>query len=847
MKFLLVEDDEALAGAIEQLLGQHHYVMDLATDGVMGKEMAEAFPYDLILLDWSLPKLDGVELCKHLRNEGDRTPIILLTARNDSTDKVDGLDAGADDYLVKPFGFDELLARIRAVLRRAEGITLPVLKWGDLQLDPRSSEVTCRNTPIAVTPKEYALLELFLRNPNRIFSLDNLLDRVWSFEDSPSVGSVRTHIKGLRQKLKKAGLPEMVTTVYGLGYRLKSAEAANRLVSKDKSEAKNEATSENRLDLSSLWQSVSQGYSQRLIDFSQDISELHPGPISKAKQQQLLTEAHALAGSLGSFGFHLATELCRELENLLHQHEQLSAQHIEQMGALIRQVQQTLERGLAPDPSLVQSTQDLLIETVSSDTLAPPKVTALAPSQLYQMLIVAASDSRDEKWMQTLTASATYYQMQVSAVDNAAEARQKIFGEEASARFPSPTPSPNPLPDLVVLNLNGLAALPENNSSELDLLASLQAVKPPIPTLLLMAAASFENRVKAARMGVTRLLQAPVTPAEVLEAATQVLRKGAPATAKLLIVDDDPAMLTLLKSLLQPWGFQLQTLSDPLRFWQVLEGFEPDLVLLDAKMPQINGLELCQVLRNAPRWHDLPVLFMSAYTDAEMIQQVFLAGADDYVRKPIVASELVARVLGWLERSRDRQLRADIDNLTGIANRRKSTQMLTRLLGLAQRQQQSLCFALLDLDHFKQINDEYGHPAGDRVLRRFGESLKAMFRNEDVVGRWGGEEFVIGLYGMTRQEGTQRLRQFLQNWQQEQFNRFGSRLNSRLDSLSEGDRPTAAESLTPLQNSSFSITFTAGVAVYPHDGTDLQQLYCVADKDLYRAKATGRNQVSSVK
>ena len=158
MKFLLVEDDQALASAIEQLLSKHHYVMDLATDGVMGRDMAEAFPYDFILLDWTLPKLDGIELCKYLRDEGNYTPIILMTARDASSDKVAGLDAGADDYLVKPFEFEELLARIRALLRRAEGIASPVLQWGDLCLDPRSSEVSCRNQPIAVTPKEYALL-----------------------------------------------------------------------------------------------------------------------------------------------------------------------------------------------------------------------------------------------------------------------------------------------------------------------------------------------------------------------------------------------------------------------------------------------------------------------------------------------------------------------------------------------------------------------------------------------------------------------------------------------------------------------------------------------------------------
>ena len=809
MKFLLVEDDKVLAGAIRTLLVQHHYVMDLATDGVMGQNMAEAFSYDLILLDWSLPKLEGVQLCKHLRNEGNDTPIILLTARNDSTDKVNGLDAGADDYLVKPFEFEELLARIRALLRRAEGIVSPVLQWGDLQLDPRSSEVTCRGLSIAVTPKEYALLELFLRNPNRIFSLDNLLDKVWPFEDSPSVGSVRTHIKGLRQKLKKAGLSDIVTTVYGLGYRLKPASAANQADSKTAKETTDLASSVSNsevkgvgaLDLASLWQGVSEEYRQRVRVLKDTLHQLQPGFVAPTEQQEILSEAHSLAGSLGSFGFRSVSQQCREIERIFRLNDDLMAEHIQLLNQLITQVQQTLAQGL----SLAEPAEEVGTKAVPAVVTLRSAISSseLPAGQLYQLLVIAARNDRDEIWLQSLTAAAAYYQMQVRTVDDVAQARGSLPGDEDFNAGQSP--------DIVVLDLDGAADLPESNSSEFRLLAELQAAQPPIPSLVLTAAASFENRVRVARMGVAGLLQVPIAPTEVLEAAAQVLQKGAPAAAKLLIVDDDAAMLTLLKNLLQPWGFQLQLLSDPQRFWQVLECFEPDLVLLDANIPQISGFDLCQVLRNAPRWRDLPVLFMSGHTDAQTIQQVFSAGADDYIRKPIVAPELVARVLGWLERSHIRQLRTDIDSLTGVANRGKSTRLLTRLLRLAQRQGQTLCFILIDFDHFKQVNDEYSHPLGDRPLKRFGECLRSTFRNEDVVGRWGTEEFVIGLYGMSRQEGTQRLRQFFQVWQQAQFNRPGSRSNS--------------------------LTFTAGVAVYPDDGTDLKQLYRTADSALCNAKA----------
>ncbi|MGB3295270.1 MAG: response regulator [Phormidesmis sp.] len=830
MKFLLVEDDQMLADAIEQLLSEHHYVMDLATDGIMGQEMAEAFSYDLILLDWMLPQLDGMQLCKRLRNKGNDTPIILMTAREASTDKVAGLDAGADDYLVKPFEFEELLARIRALLRRAEGLTSPILQWGELRLDPRSSEVTCHDLPIAITPKEYALLELFLRNPNRIFSLDTLLDKVWPFEDSPTVGSVRTHIKGLRQKLKKAGLPDMIATVYGLGYRLKPPESdseseveASQVTSTDS--VSTETTGEGPLNMASLWQSVSAGYVQRVVNLATTLRVLQPGPVDSATQAQILTEAHALAGSLGSFGFSEATAHCRQIESILSDLVSLSAQQVSQLKTLAMRLQQVLESfpEAAPETPL-DSQADRRLETQLSDQAAPPSAPdftllsdELPLGQLYSVLVVKGHENCDLGWLRSLSALGPRNQMQVSIAENTAEAKQMIAQQQ---------------PGIVVFDLDGAIELPDSDSTEFRWLAEFRSSQPSVPVLILTAAASFENRVRVARMGVSGLLQAPVSPTEVLEVAVQILQKGAPPAGKLLMVDDDPAILTLLQVLLQPWGFRLELLSDPQHFWRVLEQFEPDLVVLDAKMPQISGFEICQVLRSAPRWHDLPVVFMSGYTDADTIQQVFAVGADDYIRKPIVAPELVARVLGWLERGRIQRLRADVDNLTGVANRRKSTQLLTRLLRLAQRQEETLCFAVIDFDHFKRINDEYGHPMGDRLLRHFGESLRATFRTEDVTGRWGGEEFVVGLYGVSRQEGTQRLRQFLQRWQQEQFEvTFAPALNSQADSQS--DSP----------DSSLSVTFTAGVAAYPEDATDLQGLYRVADEALYKAKAAGRNRV----
>ena len=854
MKFLLVEDDLALAGAIEQLLAQHHYVMDLATDGIMGQNMAEIFPYDLILLDWSLPKLEGVDLCKYLRNTGNHTPIILLTGRHESTDKVAGLDAGADDYLVKPFGFEELLARIRALLRRAEGIASTILQWGDLCLDPRSSEVTCRGVPIAVTPKEYALLELFLRNPSRIFSLDSLLDKVWPFDDAPSIGSVRTHVKGLRQKLRKAGLSDVIATVYGLGYRLKSAEfispsentppetvavAADALPSNSSNrslDSNGTAVKESKLDLSSLWQGVSETYRERVVKVASNLRALQPGLVPKAVSANLLKETHALAGSLGSFGFQLATTNCREIETILRANIYLSAQHIQQLELLITQLQQLLEVGFAKPALATQA---------HSQTVPPPAVSLapietfipapleLLPGQLFQLLIVETKNDRNDGWLQSLSARATFHQMQITAVDSIDQARSIVFPNGESS------PRGQFSPHIVVFDFNDAEDLPDNDSLEFKLLAELQTAQPPIPAIVLTAAASFKNRVRVARLGIATLLQTPATPAEILEAATQVLQKGVPPTAKLLLVDDDPAMLVLLQNILEPWGFRLKLLSDPQNFWQVLEHFAPDLVLLDVRMPEINGFDLCQVIRNAPQWQEIPVLFMSEYTDTDTIEQVFSVGADDYIRKPIVAPELVARVLNWLERSHTQRVRADVDSLTGISNRQKSTQQMMKMMTLAARQEETICFALVDFDAFKAVNDRYGYPIGDRVLRRFGEKLRSTFRAEDVTGRWGGEEFIIGLYGIKRQEGTQKLRRLLQDWQQEQF-------NSSTDVTLSYAKEQKTSTNVSQKASAFTMTFSAGISVYPRDGTDLQSIYQAADEALYKAKVAGRNQVYPV-
>lgn len=222
MRILLVEDDARLAEALAEALVDQLYVVDVVKDGESGWKQVKAIAYDLILLDIALPKLDGIGLCYRLRSHGYSLPIMMLTARDTSTDKVNGLDAGADDYVVKPFDLQELLARIRALLRRGNSTSPPILTWGGLQLDPSTYEVSYENQPLHLTRKEYSLLELLLRNGRRLLSRSAIIESVWSSENPPEEETVKAHIKSLRQKLRIVAAPEdLIETVHGLGYRLK--------------------------------------------------------------------------------------------------------------------------------------------------------------------------------------------------------------------------------------------------------------------------------------------------------------------------------------------------------------------------------------------------------------------------------------------------------------------------------------------------------------------------------------------------------------------------------------------------------------------------------------------------
>lgn len=220
MRILLVEDEASLAAVLKHGLEEHGYAVDLAGDGDEALGFAATEPYDLVVLDVMLPDVDGFHICRRLRAEGRNMPVLMLTALDSVEDRVAGLDSGADDYLAKPFDPRELLARVRALLRREQATRNPVLRVADVELDRASREVRRGQRSVELTTREFAILELFLRNVNRVLSRDEIAEHIWAFDFSAMSNVIDVYIGNLRRKLGDNSEPRLLRTVRGSGYLL---------------------------------------------------------------------------------------------------------------------------------------------------------------------------------------------------------------------------------------------------------------------------------------------------------------------------------------------------------------------------------------------------------------------------------------------------------------------------------------------------------------------------------------------------------------------------------------------------------------------------------------------------
>jgi DNA-binding response OmpR family regulator len=219
-KILIVEDDQSLGQEIVDWLRRDQYTVEKSSNGQDADDLLKSYRYDLVILDWDLPGKPGIQILQRLRESGDKTPVLMLTGKSSVQDRESGLDTGADDYLVKPFHFKELMARVRAALRRGSGLTSNVLTAGAVVLEPSSKRCVINDKEVRLQPKEFALLEFFMRHPQEVFDGNALLDRIWSSSSEATANTVKTYMYTLRKKLAASGCSDLIETVHGSGYRL---------------------------------------------------------------------------------------------------------------------------------------------------------------------------------------------------------------------------------------------------------------------------------------------------------------------------------------------------------------------------------------------------------------------------------------------------------------------------------------------------------------------------------------------------------------------------------------------------------------------------------------------------
>lgn len=590
----MIDDDELLANTIAQHLIKQHYAIDIATTGQMGLEFIAMFDYDLIILDLMLPDLNGRKLCTRIRQSKHQMPILMLTAQDNPDDKIQGLDAGADDYLIKPIHLPELLARVRALLRRTASVASPKLEWGALSLDPSSFETAFREQLLNLTPKEYSILELFLRHPYKSQTLDGIIDNIWALEGTPSLYAVRTHIKSLRHKLKTCGAPQdFIETLYGFGYRLNPKyeetpvsvhappvpEVTPLPVPSVSVSEQMDAVTQN------LWIQHKGEMEERIDQLDHVVTALQNQCLTIDLKQQGIIAAHKLAGALGCFSFMEGSLFAQKIERCLKAPEMPLTQDLQR---LVQQLRQSINQ--SPSESL-EHCQQLLVY------------------------------SNDAHLVQALTERQSSYQVELTAIT---EIEALLVGLQVNR------------PDLVLLDV-------ANANQSLSTLITLKQNYVDLPVMLLLHGGDWLDRIDYIQHGVNRIFQAPAKAEDILDAAQQ-LYGSIYARAKVLIVDDDLALLSLLDRSLGALGFEITTLGNTLNFWPILKQVNPDVIVLDVEMPEVNGLELCKILRSDPDWSHLPIIFLSSHKDSQTEDYAFVAGADDFIHKSFPMNRLALRI-----------------------------------------------------------------------------------------------------------------------------------------------------------------------------------------------------------
>jgi diguanylate cyclase (GGDEF)-like protein len=525
----------------------------------------------------------------------------------------------------------------------------------------------------------------------------------------------------------------------------------------------------------------------RISELSQTIEKAKAHPTGVEQAQEVRSLAHKIKGTGGSLGFRQVSDCMDFIENAADKMNSLTRE--EQLLAWAKVDEKLMDAQLAGEAECEEINQAVANQDFTTKQQMPnnPALTRILVVDEDKDFLDIVCDLGKQRLVDIIPATT-----HKEALDQAV-----VYALDAA-----------------LINL-----APENPDASFRLARDLRELPgfENLPLAFISGDTLVKDRVEAAHAGASLYLDKPLR-SEALENAVQhlvAIRQG--GRPRILICDDDEFFSNTIGLVLRNEGMIVRMVHDPAKILETMQEYPPELLLLDVMMPGISGFEVCRMIRQIPRWQDLPIVFLTGQTGVEARLEAFRSGGDDYLPKPVVNEELLTRVKVRLDRARMLKDRSDKDTTTGLLLRRAFSEQLSAIMAEAQRLGTTFTICLLDVDHFKKVNDTYGHLAGDKVLAGLGQLLSRRFRVDDLRGRWGGEEFILAFKRETKETMHMAVQRVLS-----EFTNMGF----------EGDKGEL-----------FYNSFSGGISEYPVDGESVFELVKVADRRLYYAKKNGRKQV----
>jgi DNA-binding response OmpR family regulator len=615
MKILLVEDDQRLGKLIKEYLMPESELIDVINNGAEIRDMLVINDYDILILDVMLPSKNGIDICRELRAENVNIAILFITALNKQTDKIKAFESGADDYLIKPFDFQELLLRVKALTRREKKARINSLKWGDLVMIPLEKKVYFLNEELILTPKEFKILQIFLQYPQQVFTTDNIINKLWDDIDNiPTNNTLRSHIKSLRRKFEQVGLgKDFIETVYGMGYKLREFKSS----SEQEKNAKNRIDNPEKQKLEELIEEIWEENRSNIYQDCQKLRYYIKPPNQVLDKNEAIRIAHNLAGFLGSVGFEKASEIAKQIEIFIQNNEDhLTNENI--VNQVIKLIN-NLEKYLFPDGTPVVSEND----NINLDF--PEKI---------DLLVIDEDQNLANQFILFIE-----HPQIILHFAHTIESAIKYLEEQ---KF-----------NLIIIE----TCWQNKPIEETKILELVIANKDEAQIIVYTKNETLANRLYCADYPIFAFL----SKANSLEVLWENIKNALLQTHKkssfnkiydLVIIDDDKRFIQVLekKLALQKLPIQLHTVSDSETFLTRIKTIKPNLIILDLKMPKLNGLDICKIIKTDPFLQNIPVIFLTGYLTLEVINQFVEVGADDFISKSKIDLELQPRIMTHLKK-----------------------------------------------------------------------------------------------------------------------------------------------------------------------------------------------------